>query len=130
MPTNQRKATNLGSLASQSALNQGIEGRAVINFMVDPEGNTYEIEATGFGGHKIFHQGRSSSRSTTQIPASQGQRQTDSRRSFGVGQIWDQRARPWSPPDFCTQLSKIHASSRSARRRSHSKALLTAPQQF
>ena len=38
----------------QSALNQGIEGWAVINFMVDPEGNTYEIEATGFGGHKSF----------------------------------------------------------------------------
>lgn len=38
----------------RNAREQSIEGWVVVNFMVDPEGNTYEVEATGFGGHRSF----------------------------------------------------------------------------
>jgi|GEM_PF-1199226 TonB family protein len=38
----------------RNAWEQSIEGWALTNFMVDPQGNTYEIEVTGFGGDKSF----------------------------------------------------------------------------
>ena len=37
-----------------SASRQGKEGWVVLNYMVDPEGNTYEIEATAYAGDRSF----------------------------------------------------------------------------
>ena len=38
----------------RNALEQGIEGWVVVNFMVNRQGEPYEIEATAFAGHKSF----------------------------------------------------------------------------
>ena len=37
-----------------NSLQQGKEGWVVLNYMVDPEGNTYEIEATAYAGDPSF----------------------------------------------------------------------------
>lgn len=38
----------------RDAQEQGIEGWVVVNFMVERQGEPYEVEATAYGGHKSF----------------------------------------------------------------------------